>query len=93
MAKVKIKEKVEEVVGNIPEGMKIIDLTVEKRMELYQQVVQKFDEEMSKTYGLSLGVELSFSPQGIKPKMILVDLLAKKNESKIQEAPTETTKA
>ena len=93
MAKLKAKEKVEEVVGNIPEGMKIIDLTVEKRMELYQQAVQKFDEEMSKTYGLSLGVELNFKASGITPKMVLVDLLAKKNEPKIQEAPAEAAKS
>lgn len=80
--KAKLKEKKKEVVGVIPDGMQAKDLSVEKRIELYQEVVKKFDAEMSQIYGLSIGVELNISTKGIFPKMVLVDLLANKNEGK-----------
>jgi hypothetical protein len=80
--KAKLKEK---EVDSVPEGMKIIDLSVEKRIELYQELLKNFDAENSKVYGVSVGVEIKFAPQGIVPRMVLVDLLANKNEPK----PTE----
>lgn len=81
--KAKLKKKEE---NSVPEGIKIIDLGVEKRIELYQTELRKFDDEMSKTYGVTLSVELKFNPKGIVPSIVLVDLLDKKNAK--QTPPT-----
>lgn len=90
MPKAKIKKTKE--VSAIPEGMKASDLSQEKRMKLYQEVVKQFDAEMSQTYGISLGVELKFTPKGVFPQMVLVDLLANKNEQQVStEKPAQTT--
>lgn len=90
--KAKLKEKKEIVESNIPEGVNIIDLSVEKRIELYQQALTKFDQEGTKTYGVSVGVEMKFSPQGIVPRMVLVDMLKKKDENQNPGNPQETPK-
>lgn len=79
MGKAKLKEK---EVGNIPEGMQIKDLSPEKRSELYQVELQKFDAEMTKVYGISLSAEISYTPRGIFPRLVLVDTLTKANEQK-----------
>ncbi len=88
MAKAKLKKEGE----TIPEGMKIIDLSPEKRSELYQTALRKFDEESVKIYGISVGVELAFSPQGIKPKMVLVDTLRKADGQKTTSDTAAPTK-
>ena len=96
--KAKLKEKVvsgdvpNKIEGGMPEGMKASDLSVEKRMELYGQEVARFDKEMSETYGVSLGVELKFSPKGIIPTMVLVDLLSKKNVKNSEATQKEPAK-
>lgn len=79
MAKAKLKEK--EEIGGIPVGMKASDLTVEKRVELFTKEFEKFNKETSETFGIRLGVELSYAPQAIVPKLTVIDLLKKKNET------------
>ena len=78
MAKAKLL-KVEEVTSGIPSGMQAKDLSLEKRMELYQADFKKFNEEMAETYGLSLATEIKYAPQAIVPRMVLVDLLKKQD--------------
>jgi hypothetical protein len=85
MAKAQLKKK-EEVVKE--EGFKAIDLTAEKRIELFVQAYQKFEKESAETFGVKLGVEQNYLPQAIVPKLVVIDLL-KKNENK----PTENPKA
>lgn len=84
MAKPKVKA-VEEA-GQIPEGVKIIDLSQEKRIELYQKALAKFDKEGSEVYGISIAAQLKYTAQGIIPSLSLVDLLSKRNnETQTQE--------
>lgn len=74
MAKAK---KVESIVTS---GMQAKDLSLEKRVELYNKEYEKFKNDMSEQYGLTLDVELIYHPKGTMPRMVIVDLLAKKNE-------------
>ena len=87
-----IEKKEDKKISAIPDGMEIKDLSVEKRIELYQKVLKDFDTEMSATFGVSLGAEIKFSPKGIVPVIVLIDLLAKKNEPQNPEAPKENPK-
>lgn len=80
MAKVKVKNEKTEG-GNLPEGVKIIDLSPEKRVELYQKELQKFDSMGVEVYGVSVGVEMVYSKSGIIPRMVLVDVLTQKKEN------------
>lgn len=68
-AKVKTKEEVKEVGGK--------NLSLEKRMELYEKDFNKFKETMSEQWGLSLGLELMYTPRGMFPRLTLVDLMKK----------------
>lgn len=86
MAKVKVKESV--VDNGIPNGMKASDLSVEKRFALYQAALKKFDEEASKIFGVSVGVELKYTPRGIVPAMVLVDLLKANAEKETKQEPS-----
>lgn len=89
MAKVEKKKEVK-VEEGIPAGMTAKDLSLEKRMQLYQTALKKFDDESSATYGISVSTELKITPQGIIPRMVLVDLL-KKNDG--EKATPETKEA
>lgn len=83
--KAKVK-KVEDKISDLPVGMKVIDLSTEKRIELYQKALSEFDSEATKMYGVSISVELSYTKAGIKPIMVLVDMLkVQQNESKLKE--------
>lgn len=53
------------------------DLSLEKRIELYQAEFNKFKDAMGDTYGLTLDVEIVYHPKGSVPRMVLVDLLKK----------------
>ena len=85
--KAQLKNK-EETVEVLPEGIKIKDLTVEKRIELFIKSYQEFEKKGIETFGCKLGVEQNYLPQAIVPKLVVIDLL-KKDETKnpIQEAP------
>lgn len=89
--KAKLKTKEEGVAEKLPAGMKASDLTVEKRVELFTKEFEKFNKESADTFGIRLGVELNYAPQAIVPRLTVIDLLAKKNETQnpaTQEKPT-----
>lgn len=77
MAKAK---KVEEVKSAVVSPYVATDLSLEKRVELYEQEFIKFKTDMENTFGLRLDVEVAHTPKGIFPRMVLVDLLKKDNE-------------
>ncbi len=82
MAKANKKEiatSSENINEGIPSGMKASDLSVEKRVELYQKVFEKFKAETSEMFGLAIGVEIAWTPNAAVPRMVLVDLLKKKD--------------
>lgn len=85
--KAKLQKK-EVVVEDSMKGIKITDLSVEKRIELFVKSYQEFEKKGAETFGCKLGVELNYLPQAIVPKLVVIDLL-KKDETKnpIQEAP------
>ena len=78
MAKAKILAKEE---TKLPGGMKASDLSVEKRVELFTAEFEKFNKESAETFGIRLGVELNYAPQAIVPRLTVIDLLKKKNET------------
>lgn len=87
MAKAKNKEVKAEIVssesGAVPtpyQGMQAKDLSLEKRVELYGKEFDKFKSDMANQFGLNIDVEVMVHPKGIMPRMVLVDLLAKKDE-------------
>lgn len=86
MAKAKVKE-IE--VLTIPEGMKASDLSQEKRIEIFQSVFDKAKEGWANDFGLALDVEIVFNPKGVVPRLVVVDLLQKKDE---QKNPTQAPK-
>lgn len=80
MAKVKAKD------SGVQEGTKILDLSPEKRSELYQEALKKFDQEGVATYGITIDVELVFNKKGVVPRLVLVDVLTQKqNEEKAKQ--------
>ena len=83
--KAKLKPKTEKVEDAVPEGTKIIDLSPEKRGELYEEALKKFDKESVETYGFTLDVELVFNKKGVVPRMVKVDILTLKNEQAKQK--------
>lgn len=90
------KKKLDSADGALlPAGMQAKDLSVEKRSELYQQALAKFDKEATELYGMSVGVELKYTKQGIIPIMVVVDVLKNKENEKANPVRPEekTTKA
>ena len=89
MSKAQLKTKeVGAVTGNASSGIKVTDLSPEKRVELFVQSYQNFEKESIETFGVKLGVEQNYLPQAIVPKLVVIDLL-KKDEKQ----PTENPKA
>jgi hypothetical protein len=84
MAKAKAKEE------GVPAGTKIIDLSAEKRGELYEEALKKFDAESVETYGYTLDVELVFNKKGVVPRMVKLDILTLRNEQAKQNKVQET---
>lgn len=56
------------------------DLSQEKRIELYTADYEAFKKEKADQYGLMLDVELAFTPKGIVPRQVLIDLVKQQNE-------------
>jgi hypothetical protein len=83
MAKVEKKEK-KTGKDAVVSTYQASDLSLEKRVELYQKEFDVFKEENSKKYGLVIDCEIAVLPKGIFPRMVLVDL-TKKNEQANQE--------
>jgi hypothetical protein len=73
----------------VSNNLKAKDLSVEKRVELYQAALTQFDKESIEKYGMSVGAELRITKQGIQPLLVLVDVLAQQNE---KNKLNETTK-
>jgi len=76
MAKAKEKE--------VKSDLQIKDLPYEKRMELFNKELETFMKKESEIYGITLGVEIMWSPRGAAPRIVLLDLLAKKDEQKAE---------
>ena len=81
--KAKLKEK--EVSTVLPEGMQARDLTYDKRSELFQKALDVFLEENNKQLGIGLGAQIVWAREAAIPRIVLTDLLKKKDETK----PTE----
>jgi len=65
------------------EELKSKDLSVEKRNELFIKAYQEFEKEASEKYGMRIGAQLAYSQQGIVPRLVTLDLLAKnENQNK-----------
>lgn len=79
----KVKEK--KVEGGVPEGMSARDLSVEKRIELFQEAFVKFQKESGENLGMGLGCKIAYTPQAAIPCHTAVDLLKKQNEQTNQE--------
>lgn len=60
------------------------DLSLEKRIELYQEAFDAFKKYAATEFGLTLDIELAGMPRAIIPRMIVVDLLKQPN------VPTQT---
>lgn len=89
MAKAKVKKE-----NELPKDVKIIDLSPEKRGELYEKALQEFDKSCVETYGYTLDVELVFNKKGVVPRLVKLDVLTLKNEQdkRQNEAKTKSVK-
>jgi hypothetical protein len=56
--------------------IKLTDLTIEKRTELFTKEFEKFSVSNADTLGCKIGLELAYLPQGVVPKLVVIDLLA-----------------
>lgn len=61
------------------------DLSLEKRVALYQEEFDKWKKEMADRYGLTLGVELTGYPKALVPQMVLLDLMKNKKDGQGSE--------
>lgn len=66
--------------NDVPQGTQIKDLSVEKRLELFNVTFEKFQDEMKEVYGLQLGANIIWASIGAVPRIVIIDLLEKKNE-------------
>lgn len=75
--KEEVAEKVED--GAVLSPFQPKDLSLEKRIELFQTEFNEWKDEMANKYGLSLDVELTGLPRAIVPRLVLVDLTKKQD--------------
>ncbi len=62
------------------------DLSLEKRIELYNVDFEKFKKETADKYGLALTTEIVYTPQAAVPRLTLYDLLKDANkENKVKQ--------
>ena len=64
----------------VPEGTQVKDLTLEKRIELFNISFKDFLDESGKVYGLSLGAEIVWSKRAAIPRIVIVNLLEDKDD-------------
>lgn len=79
MAKAKKVEKV-----NTISAMNLSDLSLEKRIEVFNKRRDEFLKTSSDELGLTENCELVFDRRGIVPRIVIIDLLAKQNENQNQ---------
>lgn len=63
-------------------GTSAKDLSIEKRVELFNSEYEKFKVDMENTFGLKIDVELVYHPKGTVPRVVLVDLLKNNEQTK-----------
>lgn len=74
MAKAKPKSNLS---GKVISSTQLKDLSVEKRVELFNKEFEDFKTHTENNFGLKIDVEIVFNKKGIIPRVVLVDLLAR----------------
>ncbi len=89
MAKAEKKEVKETKVvpPSLPGGMSAKDLSIEKRTELFNAAFQEFQKMGAETFGLKVGCQMAYLPQATVPRMVVIDLLNKNEETKQPTQP------
>lgn len=77
-----MKAKLKNKKSDVPLGVKIIDLSVEKRTELFIEEFDKFTKESSEVFGIGIIPELVYNTRGLVPRLAALDLLKKNEEAK-----------
>ena len=83
-----IKNKMAKAQNKKVEVKEVLD--IKKRSDLFIEAYQKFEKEMSELYGMRIATMLTYSQQGIIPRLTVVDLL-NTNENTNTEKPEATS--